>query len=67
MKAKMKDQFSALVKVGSKTTMFSQAADSKELLFQLLQKHGLGICNVVSVKEFKVLDEKQRGRAKAKY
>jgi len=67
LKAVFKDQFSALVKVGSKTTMFARAADSKELLVQLLEKHGLGVSNIVAIKEFKVSVDKPRGRAKSKY
>ena len=66
-KETFKDQFSALVKVGSKTTVFAQAADSKELLVQLLQKHGLGVSNIVTIKEFKVAVEKTRGRQRSKY
>ena len=66
-KVNMKEQFSALVKVGSKMSMFSRAADSKELLVQLLEKHGLGVANIVTIKSFSVLEEKQRGRTKSKY
>ena len=64
---KMKDQFSAVVKVGNKITTFAKAADTKEDLILLLEKHGMSVSNVVAVKEFKVLVEKQRGRTKAKY
>ena len=67
MKFEMKDQFSVLVKVGNKTTMFSKSADSKDELVAMLKKQGLGVSNVVSFRTFKTLVEKQRGRASAKY
>ena len=67
MKFEMKDQFSALVKVGNKTTMFAQFADTEDQLIILLEKHGMSISNVITIKTFRVLVEKQRGRAKAKY
>jgi hypothetical protein len=64
---KMKDQFSAVIKVGKLVTTFPNAADDKVTLIQLLEKHGLGVSNVVTFKTFQVLDEKQKGRQKAKY
>jgi tRNA A58 N-methylase Trm61 len=63
----MKDQFSAVVKVGSKMTTFAKSADSIEKLEELLNKQGMSIANVVTIKTFKVSVEKQRGRTKAKY
>jgi hypothetical protein len=64
---KMKDQFSAVVKVGNKMTTFAKSADTKENLILLLEKHGMSVSNIVAVKSFKVLVEKQRGRTKARY
>jgi hypothetical protein len=66
-KFKMKDQVSAVVKVGKLVTTFPKAADDKTALIQLLEKHGLGLANVVTFKTHQVLLEKQKGRAKAKY
>ena len=63
----MKDQFSAVVKVGSKMTTFAKSADSLEKLEELLNKHGMSISNVVTFKKFQVPTEKKRGRTKAKY
>jgi hypothetical protein len=63
----MKDQFSAVVKVGKKMTTFAKSADSLEKLELLLNKHGMSIANVVTIKTFKVSVEKQRGRTKSKY
>jgi len=69
MKAiKTKTQHSALIKVGNlKPTMFPHACDTEELLIKSLEKHGLGIENIVSTKTHQVSIEKTRGRSKSKY
>jgi hypothetical protein len=66
-KAVFKDQFSVVVKVGNKMTTFAKSADSREKLVELLEKHGMGVSNIVAVKTFQVAVEKQRGRTGSKY
>lgn len=67
MKKQFKDQFSAVIKVGNKVSTFPKSADTKEILLKLLSEHGLGVSNLIAVKKFDILVEKQRGRAKSKY
>ena len=67
MKFEMKDQFRALIKVGGKYSTFAKATDSLDELSVALDKAGLSVSNVITIETFKVLVEKQRGRAKSKY
>lgn len=66
-KPEMKEQVSALVKVGKIRSMFPHSADSEELLIAKLEKHGMSVSNVVTFKTHHVLVEKPRGRHKSKY
>ena len=67
MKFEMKDQFRAVIKVGGKVSTFSKSTDSLDELSVALDKVGLYASNVIAIETFKVLVEKQRGRAKSKY
>jgi len=67
MKFEFKDQFRAVIKVGGKFSTFPKATDTLEELSVVLDKAGLSVGNIVAIETFKVLEEKQRGRAKARY
>jgi len=67
MKFEMKDQFRAIIKVGGKFSTFPKATNTLDELEIALNKAGLSIGNVITIETFKVLNEKKRGRAKARY
>ena len=67
MKFEFKGQFRAVIKVGGKFSTFPKATDTLEELSVVLDKAGLRIGNIIAIETFKVLEEKQRGRTKARY
>ena len=67
MKFEFKDQFRVVIKVGGKFSTFPKATDTLEELSVFLNKAGLSVSNIIAIETFKVLEEKQRGRTKAKY
>jgi len=66
-KALLKQQFKAILKVNGKNQAFSKSGDSPEAVIMLLKKEGIELSQVVSIVEFQVSNEKQRGKTARKY
>jgi hypothetical protein len=63
----MKTKFKATIKVLGKTSTFSKSSDTVQGLITLVKNEGMSVSNIVSITPFNVVEEKPRGRAKAKY
>ena len=63
----MKLSFRAIFDLKGKETVFRKSSVTVSNLIQLLKKEGINVSQIIRIEEFKVLEEKQRGRAKAKY